>query len=142
MIFIENPDNHPLNLSLLESIAATLTQRDIELVICDDTAIRTLNRQHRQIDKATDVLSFPLEGDLPHQPLGTIVISHDHVQRKADELGHALGDEYALLFVHGLLHLLGMDHETDGGEMREQEHALIHRFGLPESLIVRTEDIR
>jgi len=140
MIFLENPDNQTLNLALLESIADTLTQRDIELVICDDAAIRTLNRQYRQIDKATDVLSFPLEGDLSHQPLGTIVISYEHARRKADELGHAPQDEFALLFTHGLLHLLGYDHETDRGEMRALEHTLMHRFGLPESLIIRTEE--
>ncbi len=140
MIFIENSQNLTLDISLLESIVAQLTQRDIELVICDDTAIAELNRQHRKINAPTDVLSFPLAGDHAHMPLGTVVISSDHVQAKANELGHLAEEEYALLFIHGLLHLLGYDHETDDGAMRKREHDLIRHFALPESLIIRTEE--
>ena len=139
MIFLENPDNQPLNLALLESIADTLTQRDIELMICDDATIAQLNREHRKLDAPTDVLSFPLVGDHAHLPLGTVVISHDHVRRKAEELRHSSDDEYALLFIHGMLHLLGYDHETDDGTMRQREHDVIRQFSLPESLIIRTE---
>jgi len=139
MIIIENPNKQTLNLSLLESIADTLTQRDIELIICDDATITKLNREHRKVDASTDVLSFPLAGEHAHLPLGAVVISHDHVRRKADELGHTAEEEYALLFIHGLLHLLGYDHETDEGTMREREHDLIRQFALPDSLIVRTE---
>ena len=140
MIIIENPDKQTLNLSLLESIADALTRRDIELIICDDTTIARLNREHRHIDAPTDVLSFPLAGEHAHQPLGTVVISHDHVRNKAHELGHTTEEEYALLFIHGVLHLLGYDHETDDGTMRQREHGLIRQFALPESLIVRTEE--
>jgi probable rRNA maturation factor len=139
MIILENTTDFSIDLDRLEAIADTQTQRDVELILCDDAAIAELNRTHRGIDDPTDVLSFPLEGELDHLPLGTIVISLDHIRRKANELGHTPDEEAALLFVHGLLHLLGYDHESDAGEMREYEHALLRRFDLPESLIVRTE---
>ena len=139
MIFLENNTDFIPDIALLQSIADTRTQRDIELMLCDDAAIQELNRTHRHIDKATDVLSFPVEGEHAHLPLGTIVISLDHARAKAEELSHTLQEEIALLFVHGLLHLMGYDHETDAGEMREIEHAILHEFALPESLIIRTE---
>jgi len=124
---------------VLEKIAESLSDRDLELILCDDEMIRELNRTHRGKDRPTDVLSFPLEGDLPHQPLGSIVISVDRVREVAAKLGHDPSQELALLFLHGLLHLLGYDHENDQGEMRAEEERLIREFGLPESLIVRTE---
>jgi len=72
-------------------------------------------------------------------PLGSIVISKDFVLSKANELQHSSQDEMTLLFIHGLLHLLGFDHEVDSGEMRLKEASLIKEFQLPTSLIVRTE---
>ncbi len=140
MIMMENNTKFNLDTALLQAIADTRTQREIELILCDDTAIQALNRTHRQIDKATDVLSFPLEGDHEHLPLGTIVLSLDHAEAKAAELGHTIQEEIALLFVHGLLHLMGYDHETDDGQMREIEHTILNDFSLPQSLIVRTEE--
>ncbi len=139
MITVDNQTDTPIETGHLNPIAETLTAREIELTLCDDAAIRALNREYRNIDKATDVLSFPLEGDLPGLPLGSLVISLDHVHAGAEELGHSPEEELALLFIHGLLHLLGYDHETDRGEMRSEEARLIREFGLPESLIVRTE---
>jgi len=68
------------------------------------------------------------------------VISAEYVQKGAQHFGHSCDDELALLFIHGLLHLLGYDHETDQGEMRAKEEALIKNFNLPKSLIVRTEE--
>lgn len=139
MILLDKQTDTAIETAHLEPIAEALTDRDIEVLLCDDATIRELNKEHREIDRATDVLSFPLEGNLPGQPLGSLVISLDHVTRKARELGHAPEEELALLFIHGLLHLLGYDHENDDGEMRAEEAKLIRRFGLPESLIVRTE---
>jgi probable rRNA maturation factor len=100
--------------------------------------MRELNLSSRGIDKTTDVLSFPLE-DLPYAPLGSIVINIELAALVADEFKHDVNDEIALLFIHGLLHLLGFDHERDNGEMRVKEEELIRRFSLPESLIYRTE---
>jgi probable rRNA maturation factor len=78
-----------------------------------------------------------MQFDLPNMPLGSIVISIDFVAQKAKELEHTQEEELTLLFIHGLLHLLGYNHETDKGEQREQEEALIKQFNLPTSLIVR-----
>ncbi len=136
MILPDDQIKSGYDISLLEPIYSALTQKDVELVLVDNSAIRELNRQYRGIDKPTDVLSFPLE-DVPHMPLGTIVISVDKVREKAAELGHTEEDELALLFIHGLLHLLGYDHEVDEGQMRLKEREMIQRFGLPESLILR-----
>jgi len=139
MIQVNNATERRISTEHLNTIADKLSDREIELLLCDDAAIRELNREHRGIDRPTDVLSFPLEEAIPGTPLGSIVISLDHVERKARELGHGEEEELALLFIHGLLHLLGYDHESDEGEMREREAELIRSFGLPESLIVRTE---
>ena len=76
---------------------------------------------------------------MPMSPLGSIVISSSHVEEKAKEFSHTTDDEFTLLFIHGLLHLLGFDHEVDSGEMRTKEKKLIEQFDLPKSLIIRTE---
>jgi len=137
MIDIDNKTSFEVNNTLLQKIAASLTDKDIELVITTNDEIQQINKEYRNIDKPTDVLSFPYE-EMPMSPLGSIVVSEEFVITKAEEFGHAPQDEFALLFIHGLLHLLGYDHEIDAGEMRAEEEKLIHKFNLPESLIVRT----
>ncbi|MAD41462.1 MAG: rRNA maturation RNase YbeY [Arcobacter sp.] len=137
MIDIENNTSFDLNTSLLEDITTSLTSKDIELIIVNNDEIQELNKEHRNINKATDVLSFPLEFDMSNMPLGSIVISLDFVEDKAKEYGHTSHEEFSLLFIHGLLHLLGFDHEIDSGEHREKEEELIKQFHLPNSLIVR-----
>ena len=74
--------------------------------------------------------------------LGSVVINLDLVELKAAQLGHGRDDETALLFTHGLLHVLGYDHESDSGQMRAKECEIIKKFRLPKSLIVRTEGSR
>ena len=140
MITLDNTTDFIPDTSRLKATLQRLSDRELELVLCTDEEISELNRLHRGIDRPTDVLSFPLEGDLPGLPLGSLVISVDRVRAKADELGHTPQEELELLFIHGLLHLLGYDHETDRGEMRAKEAELIRELGLPESLIVRTEE--
>jgi metalloprotein, YbeY family len=71
--------------------------------------------------------------------LGSVVINLDLVELKAAQLGHGRDDETALLFTHGMLHVLGYDHESDDGQMRAKECEIIKKFRLPKSLIVRTE---
>lgn len=137
MLVIENEFDIPLHVNLLETICTAHTPKEVELIICDAKSIHELNREHRGIDKPTDVLSFPIE-DFPHAPLGAIVINHELALQKAQELHHTLEEEITLLFIHGLLHLLGFDHEVDSGEMRVKEEALIRHYNLPSSLIVRT----
>lgn len=137
MIDLENQTSFIVELNNLENIANYLTSKDIELIITTNDEIQKLNKEHRQKDKATDVLSFPLEFDMPNMPLGSIVISIDFVEEKAKEYGHSSSDELTLLFIHGILHLLGFDHEVDEGEHRTKEEELIKKYNLPNSLIVR-----
>jgi len=137
MLFIQNEKSCEINQSLLEKILKSLSDKDVELLIIDDIDMKKLNFVQRNIDKSTDVLSFPLMQS-PHTPLGCIVINEFQAHKTAQKLGHTIGEEIALLFIHGLLHLLGYDHETDCGEMREKERKMISSFDLPKSLIVRT----
>jgi len=144
MLNIENLTDFTVDTPLLENIANHLTSREIDLTLCYNSTIQQYNREYRQKDKATDVLSFPIEHDIitnnNFMPLGSIVISVDFVMKRAEEYGHSSDDEMALLFIHGLLHILGYDHESDSGEMREKEALIIKEFNLPSSLIVRTEE--
>lgn len=137
MLLIDNEFNISLHVNLLKQICDAHTHKEVELLIVDAQSIQELNREHRGKDTPTDVLSFPID-DFPHSPLGSIVINHELANEKAKELGHKIEEEIALLFIHGLLHLLGFDHEVDSGEMRDKEEALIHQYKLPQSLIVRT----
>jgi probable rRNA maturation factor len=138
MIDFENQTNLEINLEEVEKIATTITDKDFELIVVDNKAIQELNKEYRNIDKATDVLSFPLDVACEHMPIGSVIISADKVIEKADELGHSKEDEFKLLLIHGLLHLIGYDHEIDNGEMRGKEEEIIKKFNLPDSLIVRS----
>jgi probable rRNA maturation factor len=138
MIEFDNRTILDIDIRVATQIADFLSTKDIELIITDNKEMQEINKEHRGIDKDTDVLSFPYE-DVPMCPLGSIVISWEHIQAKAKELGHSTNDEFLLLFIHGLLHLLGYDHEVDTGEMREKEAELIQKYNLPKSLIIRTQ---
>jgi probable rRNA maturation factor len=138
MIDFINKTDYNFDIKKLEEIYNYLTNKDIELILTTDEEIQELNKTYRKLDKPTDVLSFPLE-DMPGMPLGSIVISLDTAKRNANELNHSIEEEIKLLFIHGLLHLLGYDHETDNGEMREKEKEIIEKFNLPKSLIIRND---
>lgn len=138
MIEFDNKTTLNVDEEFLTSIARSLTDKEIELIITDKREIQEINKEYRDIDAPTDVLSFPYE-EMPMSPLGSIVISASHVTELSKELNHSSDDELALLFIHGILHLLGYDHEIDSGEMREEEMRLIKEFNLPDSLIVRTQ---
>lgn len=138
MIDLENSTEFEIDTLNLENIANTLTIKDIELIVVKNDEIQELNKEYRNIDKPTDVLSFPMNFEVIDMPLlGSIVISTDFVQEKAKEFKHSFNEEFTLLFIHGLLHLLGFDHEIDNGEHRLKEEELIEKFNLPSSLIVR-----
>jgi probable rRNA maturation factor len=96
---------------------------EVHLVLTSDTTVQELNRQYRDIDRATDVLSFPDGDELPsgERLLGEIVISLDSARHQAEALGHGEVRELCELALHGTLHLLGYDHERDQGEMNEIE---------------------
>lgn len=114
-------------------------EAEVSLVFVDDSYIRDLNLQYRNIDRSTDVLSFPmLEGEsFPHECgaeilLGDIVISLPTAQRQAEEYGHSLQREVSYLAVHGMLHLLGYDHqeEEDKRVMRQKEEEILGKFSI------------
>ena len=143
MLNIDNLTNFSINTQLLEDIVKLHTKREIDLIVCYNLTIQEYNREYRGKDSATDVLSFPIDDEMivasDLMPLGSIVISMDFVKEKSEALQHSMNDEFTLLFIHGLLHLLGYDHEVDNGEMREKEEEMIKALNLPKSLIVRTE---
>ncbi|MCG3717304.1 rRNA maturation RNase YbeY, partial [Aliarcobacter butzleri] len=131
MIDLENSTEFEIDTLNLENIANTLTKKDIELIVVKNDEIQELNKEYRNIDKPTDVLSFPMNFEVIDMPLlGSIVISTDFVQEKAKEFKHSFNEEFTLLFIHGLLHLLGFDHEIDNGEHRLKEEELIEKFKL------------
>jgi probable rRNA maturation factor len=96
--------------------------------------MRTLNRAFRGHDYATDVLSFPAETS---EFLGDIAIATGVARRQADEAGHPVATELRVLALHGLLHLLGYDHDRDDGQMKRVEARLRRSAGLEEGLIER-----
>ncbi len=105
-------------------------------LVTNDEELRRLNRRFRKKDYATDVLSFPSRED-PDKILGDIAISFEQAKQQAAEYGHAVGQEIEMLMLHGVLHLLGMDHETDRGRMARAERRWRASLGLPAGLIER-----
>ena len=151
--FDNHQDKHPLTYRLKmlvrEAIEATLDYEqygnpcEVSVSFVDNSEIRELNKKFRGIDKATDVLSFPLfdyEGESEEPPvdemlgmLGDIVLSLEQAALQAEEYGHSFEREVAFLTVHSMLHLLGYDHETgeeDEADMRRRQSAVMDLMGL------------
>ena len=153
-IYFENeqkkyPVTYNLKMLLREAIETTLDFEDfqnvceVSVTFTDNEGIQELNKKFRQIDKPTDVLSFPLfdfEGDCEEPPidemisnLGDIVISLERAQEQAEEFGHSFKREVAFLTVHSMLHLLGYDHEKseeEDKEMRAKQTEIMRIMGL------------
>ena len=116
--------------------------RGFDCLITNDAEVRRLNREFRGKDAVTDVLSFPA-GRLPNRALsgsgrlGDIAVSISRARAQARAFGHTVEQEIQILMLHGLLHLLGMDHEADGGRMARAEKRWRARLGLPRGLIER-----
>ena len=110
--------------------------RPFTCLIAGDTEVRGLNRDFRKQDCATDVLSFPSRQSLGF--LGDIAISFEHAKRQAAEFGHPVNKEIEILMLHGVLHLLGFDHEKDRGQMARAESKWRAALGLPAGLIKRS----
>jgi probable rRNA maturation factor len=127
--------------TFLRRLAEEVAVASFAVAIVSDRAIRSLNREFRNKDYATDVLSFPSgerrtrRGGQPN--LGDIVIAAPTAARAALELGWKLNDELRVLALHGVLHLMGYDHETDRGQMARAERLWGRRLGLPQTLISR-----
>lgn len=118
---------------------------EVSILLVDNATIQEMNRDYRNKDTATDVLSFPLEEDVegagepmviggpPERMLGDIVISVERTLEQASEYGHSFERELSFLTVHGLLHLLGHDHETDAEAekiMRAEEKRILAAVGI------------
>ena len=127
-------------------------EAEVNLLLTDDEAIHEMNREHRHIDRPTDVLSFPMieyetPGDLSgieesadafdpetgELMLGDIVISKDRVIAQAEEYGHSVRREYAFLLAHSMLHLLGYDHmdEEERKVMEDRQREIMEKAGIP-----------
>lgn len=121
----------------LVRVAPARARGEVTVALTSDARVRSLNRTYRGIDKATDVLSFPSGAYDPGAPLGDIVIARGVARRQAKAHAHHESTEWRVLALHGLLHLLGHDHDTDDGAMRRLEGRLRRRGGLGSGLIER-----
>ncbi len=133
----ENADIHERALTLFASKAkrAVGARGELGIRITSSAEMRELNRRFRRKNKPTDVLSFP--ADTP-KLAGDIAISAEIAAANAVDLGHSVDTELKILILHGLLHLVGYDHETDDGEMQAKESKLRQQLKLPVGLIERT----
>jgi probable rRNA maturation factor len=141
----------------LARAAPRVARGSVTVAVVPDAKVKALNKQYRGVNRATDVLSFPSQigvrekgrgvrtrvtftpRPLPLTPfLGDIVIARGVARRQAKNLGHSVPIELRILALHGLLHLLGYDHETDNGRMAKVEARLRRRAGLPRGLIARS----
>ena len=151
----KTPDALLLKRQIRKCILAALDEEgvdtpcEINVLVTDDASIRAINKAYRNIDKATDVLSFPMFQLTPGAPptlddveadpgtglvpLGDMVISMEHVAAQAKEYGHSNRRELAYLVVHSVLHLLGYDHLDEGPQkkqMRAREEAILAELGI------------
>lgn len=141
-----SPDLEQLLLELLKfalKMEKTSETAEVSVVLVDDAYIRDLNRQYRRKDAPTDVLSFAMRESLPEEEaiegeheagnlLGDIVISIERAEEQARDYGHSFEREVGYLSVHGVLHLLGYDHEKeeDRKAMRQKEEEILKAFDL------------
>jgi probable rRNA maturation factor len=110
----------------------------VNVLVTGSAELRSLNRRFRAKDQPTDVLSFPPGPSFVNGVAGDIAISADIARQNARRLGHSAADEIKILTLHGVLHLVGYDHEHDDGAMARREAALRRSLGLPLGLIERS----
>ena len=124
----------------LESIAPARARGDVAVALAGDAQVRALNRRYRRKDHPTDVLSFPVASAFKRkeiETLGDIVIATGVARRQARVAGHSAQTELRVLALHGLLHLLGYDHDGEDGRMATVEARLRRKGGLRAGLIER-----
>ena len=134
---LSRPDIRAFAVRLREEVAGG---RPFCCLITSDAELRRLNRDFTGGDYATDVLSFPAESASAGGSLGDVAISSGRARAQALEHGHCVEREIEILMLHGLLHLLGMDHASDRGRMARAERKWRTRLGLPEGLIERARE--
>jgi len=110
----------------------------VNVLVTGSSELRSLNRRFRSKDQPTDVLSFPPGVGFVNGLAGDIAISADIARQNARKLGHSAADEIKILALHGVLHLVGYDHDRDDGAMARREAALRRSLGLPLGLIERS----
>lgn len=143
IILLDNEKDYPLDVDMLQDISYMILKderinfpfntAEISLVMTNDEEMREINRQYRKIDNTTDVLSFPINEnkDITSPMLGDIVISFDKAKSQSVENDCTVEEEIAFLYIHGLLHLLGYDHERseeDEKEMFELQEQFFENF--------------
>lgn len=154
-INIQNEKEYQINpLRLTEAALAVLNAHDVHpnsaltLVFTDDDSVAALNTQFRGVEAPTDVLSFPadappvdIEGEPPY--LGDLVIAYPYARAQAEQEKHTLDDSLALLVVHGILHLLGYDHDTPENrvEMWESQAEALTDLGISPSIVPAYEGL-
>ncbi|HET6498614.1 MAG TPA: rRNA maturation RNase YbeY [Coriobacteriia bacterium] len=135
-------DPEPLDLAAFERLAEFVLDREdvppaaeLSLAVVGEEEMAALNERYRMVEGATDVLAFPCDDPCPvpgDEPvtLGDVVIAPEVAERQAAELGHTVEEELNLLLVHGILHLLGYDHETDDDArvMQERQDSLLAAY--------------
>ena len=155
LIESELEEEFPYRALLEKVISAALdaegvqTNCEVDVLITDDEGIHQINLEQREIDRPTDVLSFPMFNYVPGQPpvderlldpathrlpLGDMVISLERATAQAEEYGHSIQRELGYLAVHSVLHLLGYDHMDEGQQkrqMRAREEAIMNEMGVP-----------
>lgn len=140
--------SYKLKMLVRKAVTATLEYEcvccdaEVSVTFTDNTGIKALNKEFRNIDKETDVLSFPLTdlkggaepyADAPALALGDVVVSLEKARAQAEEFGHSFEREVAFLCVHSMLHLLGYDHvesEEQDMDMRRRQREILKRIGL------------
>lgn len=145
-VFGDFPPDYPIRAYALARFVSIASDAiglagEVSVLIAGSRRMRGLNRRFRGKNHATDVLSFPAPVELSPTVAGDLAISVDAARRQADHLRHSLEAEMKVLALHGLLHLAGWDHESDDGEMADQESRLRLHFKLPVALIERKQPI-
>ena len=137
---------------LIAAVQTVLTQQNAEVestltvVITDNDSVADLNRQYRDVDSPTDVLSFPADEppvEIPDEPpyLGDLIIAYAYAADQAKAHHHPLNDSLALLVIHGTLHLLGYDHDTpeNRAEMWAEQEAAVRAMGISTDIVPALE---
>ena len=147
-LWAAKPDAEGIVRRAIAQAAEFVAMDDAELAVAltDDAAIRKLNHQWRGLDEPTNVLSFPappsLQGDAPVH-LGDIAIAYETVAREAESEGRPFAHHLSHLAVHGFLHLLGYDHESEpeAAAMEQQERAILARLGIPDPYVTQETEV-
>ena len=150
-VLFENNTNEEINYKLIEKVISEALRyegvndnTEVSVTIVDNEEIRKINNKFRNIDRATDVLSFPMfekdeldekikSGDFPYEDvLGDVIISIEKVREQAEEYGHSFERELSYMLVHGFYHLMGYDHieEEDKKIMRPKEEKILNELKI------------